>query len=152
MNVVELRPKPSVPEFIATKKEIGTQQEMIQKHKRTKQKLIFVVSDSEHKASEKSSILIQPYPKPNFAKKRTKTTIPFKKIVAISEFSTDPTSTESDNIPLYQVFKPSSVIASQAPPTKTPHQPTPAQVPVFPNQRLLDRVNSFFLDQDHAAE
>lgn len=47
--VVSLWPKPTVPEFIAAKKKIGMEHDKKQKQKRTKIKLIQVVSDFEKK-------------------------------------------------------------------------------------------------------
>lgn len=73
-SVVALRPKASVSEFIEVKKEIGVQHEATQKHKRTKRKLISVVSDLENTFFEESSAQTQPPPKTNPAKNKTKTT------------------------------------------------------------------------------
>lgn len=53
-NMTVLRPKPSIPEFLVSKREIEIKQQAVQKHKKTKEKLISVFNDSENTVKESS--------------------------------------------------------------------------------------------------
>ncbi|XP_075520578.1 uncharacterized protein LOC142553917 [Primulina tabacum] len=94
-NVLALRPKPTVAEFVALKKEIGETASEVQKPQRKiSKKRVIISTDSDKTASEESAADVQP-PIPTPAKKKPRTILKIKKTTALSEI---------EKVPIRQIF------------------------------------------------